>query len=167
MNLWAIDDGVKVDPVSGDAWEARWAGGQVAADYKRRNHVWDADAGTITLHAARNEVVAFQILIEGPLTELTADASPLTGPGDIPADHLALLRQWYIHSEVAPDSKAAPDNIGNGWIEEGDYVLWRLFFGNVAGSGCLLGAAVPEPASLWLLLGLLPGVMLRQRGRIR
>jgi hypothetical protein len=34
-------------------------------DYLRANHLWNAGTRTITLHAARNEFVAFQVLVQG------------------------------------------------------------------------------------------------------
>jgi hypothetical protein len=119
MRIWAFDDGVKVDPVTGTAWEAQWAGGQVADGYTQKNHVWDAAARAVSLHAARNEVVAFQVIVEGPVSDLAVEASDLTGPEKIGADHLTVFRQWYVRSRVAPDAPAASQNIGDGWIPDG------------------------------------------------
>ena len=43
-------------------------------DYVRANHLWNAAKQTITLHAARNEFVAFQVLIRG--RQLGRDVDP-------------------------------------------------------------------------------------------
>jgi len=119
VRVWAIDDGVKIDPVSGDAWEARWAGGEVLPGYREKNWVWDGATQTVTLHAARNEVVAFQVIIEGPARRIQVSVSSLTGPADIPADHIQCFRQWSVRNRVAPERFAAPNSLGDGWIPDG------------------------------------------------
>jgi hypothetical protein len=56
-----IDELDKVDPVS----DALIPGHPQDEDYLRHNHLWDAATQTITLHAARNESIAFQVLVRG------------------------------------------------------------------------------------------------------
>ncbi len=51
-------------------------------------------------------------------------------------------------------SNLAADGDGNGAIELADYDVWKTNFGNTAGSGSSSNAAVPEPTSLLLLIGL-------------
>ena len=48
----------------------------------------------------------------------------------------------------------AADGDGNGAIELADYDVWKTNFGNTAGSGSSSNAAMPEPTSLLLLIGL-------------
>ena len=43
-----------------------------APSYLKRNHLWDAEKKTIDLHAARNEIVAFQILLHGRARQVHA-----------------------------------------------------------------------------------------------
>jgi hypothetical protein len=46
----------------------------------------------------------------------------------------------------------AADGNGNGVIDAGDYDVFRSSFGHQAGSGAgVSGAAVPEPAAVWLI----------------
>ncbi len=45
------------------------------------------------------------------------------------------------------------DGSGNGLVDQADYDLWKSRFGIVLGPGAGSGAAVPEPASIILLLG--------------
>lgn len=52
-----------------------------------------------------------------------------------------------------------------GTINLADYDAWRARFGNVAGSGALAGGAVPEPASVMLLLMAIVGVATASRNR--
>jgi hypothetical protein len=46
----------------------------------------------------------------------------------------------------------AADGNHNDQIDAGDYDVWRANFGNHSGSGASANAAVPEPATLKLLL---------------
>ena len=54
-----LDELDKVQPVTGAMVPPH------LPEYPARNHLWDAKTGTIRLRAARNEFVAFQILIRG------------------------------------------------------------------------------------------------------
>ncbi len=54
-----LDELDKVHPVNGQLIPPE------PADYLAANHLWNAEARRITLHAARNEFVAFQILLRG------------------------------------------------------------------------------------------------------
>lgn len=57
----------------------------------------------------------------------------------------------------------AADGNGNGIIDSGDYGIWTSNFGNHAGSGSGATAAVPEPATVELLIvGMLGMVSLRR-----
>jgi hypothetical protein len=67
-----------------------------------------------------------------------------------------------LNTNVAAGTGA--DGNQNGMIDTGDYTFWKTRFGNNVGSGAGLSAAVPEPATAWILLiGLV--AMLSQRGR--
>ena len=63
LRLWAVSDLTKVDPVSGgvlsDGINYRPAGGD-----RFRNTVWSSKDKTVSLRAARGEVVAFQLILE-------------------------------------------------------------------------------------------------------
>jgi hypothetical protein len=59
-----IDELDKVQPVTGEMIPPAPDG------YLAANHLWDAGAKRIRLHAARNEFVAFQVLLRGPATDV-------------------------------------------------------------------------------------------------
>lgn len=61
-----IDPLDKVDPVTGAMVPEQ------APSYLTRNHLWDAEKKTIDLHAARNEIVAFQMLFHGRARQVRA-----------------------------------------------------------------------------------------------
>lgn len=46
----------------------------------------------------------------------------------------------------------ANDGNGNGAMDAGDYDVWKANFGNHSGSGARANAAVPEPATLLMLV---------------
>ncbi len=62
VRLWAVSDGVRVNPVTGQVFEARpdIHKDYPAGDFRATNSVWNAPAKTVSLKAARNEFVAFQ-----------------------------------------------------------------------------------------------------------
>ena len=49
-------------------------------------------------------------------------------------------------------SNLAADGNGNNVIDAGDYTVWRSHFGQTAGSGSVTSGAIPEPATLAMLL---------------
>jgi hypothetical protein len=59
MQVAIIDELDKVHPTTGELIPPQFRG------YLADNHLWNAERRTITLHAARNEFVAFQVLIGG------------------------------------------------------------------------------------------------------
>ena len=124
LKVWAIGDGVRVDPVSGRLIEnmQTYFGPAVEGNPKQKNWVWDAATSTISLRAARNEVVACQIIIETdcPVEGINIQSSKLTGPGGhgLIASNVKLFRQWYHfvpHSEV---HKGTQYPMKTGWYPD-------------------------------------------------
>src|SRR4051794_37843663 len=83
--VWAIGDGVRLNPVTGRVFEAR---PDIHKDYpsgdpRQGSAVWNAATKTVSLRAARNEFVAFQVVVEtdSQLTDADTRVSPLAGPG--------------------------------------------------------------------------------------
>ena len=123
MNMWATGDGVRVNPETGHYIEEQ---PDIHADYptgayRTRNAVWDAASGRVSLHAARNEFVSFQVVVEtdGPLAGATVRFDRLTGPdgAEIAGRHLALFKAWYVH--VTQASSGYPGlSLGPGWYPD-------------------------------------------------
>ena len=71
VNVWAAGDGVRVDPETGRYLEDRTDlfPDYPTGEYRSRNPLWDAGKGRVSLHAARNEFVSFQFVVEpdGPV----------------------------------------------------------------------------------------------------
>ena len=72
----------------------------------RSNVIWDAKSRTIRLHAAKNEVVAFQIVLRSGETLRGGDVlfSDLAGPGKFAADNFAGFLELYQRVTRSEDS---------------------------------------------------------------
>ena len=68
MKVAIIDELDKVHPTTGELIPPQFRG------YLATNHLWNAQSRTITLQAARNEFVAFQVLIGGDKAAATHQA---------------------------------------------------------------------------------------------
>jgi hypothetical protein len=89
LSLFALPDTVKIDPVTGEIMEA-----EEDEAYRRRNPVWDGR--TVHISAARNEIVAFQIVVETRRVE-SVEASDLLGDdGRIRASQIRPYRVWCV-----------------------------------------------------------------------
>ena len=65
-HVWAVGDGVRVNPVTGRLFEARTDihRDYPASDPRQGNPAWNPQAKQVTLRAARNEFAAFQVIVE-------------------------------------------------------------------------------------------------------
>jgi hypothetical protein len=123
MKVWAINDSVRVDPIRNQPFEDNpglFPDG-IRPGYKRSNLIWDASSHRITLKAARNETVAFQIVIERTgekLTNVQVTLVALEGPNGagISLDNLELFREWYV-SVKNPSGESY--TLGPGWYPDG------------------------------------------------
>ena len=66
VSVWVAGDGVRVNPETGRYFEDRVDihADYPTGDYQSRNAIWDAAKARISLHAARNEFVSFQIIVD-------------------------------------------------------------------------------------------------------
>jgi hypothetical protein len=106
-----IDELDKVNPRTGEFIPPQ------PEEYVRMNHLWSAGKQTITLHAARNEFVAFQVLIRGRQLGRDVDLRPelkLTGPmaGRVQSAfgryHLVPTPRGPLPDPIVPLGMAAP-----------------------------------------------------------
>ncbi len=101
LTIWAIGDGLRVDPISGEILENKQTafGSVVDEGVKKKNWIWNVDKSTISLKAASNEVVACQIIIETnqPINAVNIQKSDLIGSSGhkISSTNIKLFRQWY------------------------------------------------------------------------
>jgi hypothetical protein len=123
MEAWAIGDTVRIDPVRSQAFEEnpKLFPDGVRGDYKKSNLIWDGASRRISLHAARNETVAFQIVIERTgekLSNVRVSLGELAGPNGakIPAASVELFREWYVNAKASPGQSYT---LGPGWYPDG------------------------------------------------
>ncbi len=123
VNVWATADGVRVDPETGRYLEDRRDihGDYPTGDYRRRNAVWDAARQGVTLHAARNEFVAFQLIVESrqPVDGIEVRLSPLRDAAgkSISGKHVALYKAWYLRV-TQPSSGYEKLSLGPAWYPD-------------------------------------------------
>lgn len=142
FSLWAIDDMVRIDPQTGTAFEEnpeRLPGG-ISGDYRRRNAVWSAEEQAVSLVAARNEVIAFQLIVEGRGDKFKVQMTPLNGVDGavIPPAKIQLFREWYVWVDRAQPMKGCQKPLAAGWYPEICIPLLE------PGAGAAGGFAIPS-----------------------
>jgi hypothetical protein len=72
--------------------------------------------------------------------------------GDYNGDGIVNAADYTVwRDSLGSTTNLTADGNGNGVVDAGDYDVWKANFGNHAGAGASANAAVPEPASLWML----------------
>jgi hypothetical protein len=113
--VYVVPDIVKVDPVSGAVLRAGDAY-RIDEGYSRRNPVWNAADNRISLNAAVNETVAFQVIVgkgENPLQDVHVAVSDLVGAaGKISAvPNAQAFRSWYMRSSSRRRRQLGPNEV--------------------------------------------------------
>jgi len=122
VSVWAIGDGVRIDPESGKAFEddPKVLPDGLKAGYRQRNWIWNGR--TVQLHAARNEVVAFQIIIDAPkgASQVRLAASPLRSANGAVIDkgNVQMFREWYLHLASPKPVKGSLFPLRGGWYPD-------------------------------------------------
>src|ERR1041384_3285000 len=123
VRLWAVSDGVRVNPVDGRMFEARTDIHQdyPQGDFQAANSVWNQSTRTVTLKAARNEFVAFQAIVDAarPAAGVDVKFAGLTGPGGARIDgkYAEVFKEWYVHVR-RPTTGYERSSLGPGWYPD-------------------------------------------------
>ncbi len=123
VRVWAVSDGVRVDPVNGRVIESRLDihADYPSGDFRRRNLVWDSKTRTVSLKAARNEFTAFQAIVEGDGAvddvDVTITALKRDGGGEISGRHVALFKEWYVQAR-RPTTGYERSSLGPAWYPD-------------------------------------------------
>ncbi|MCB1021622.1 MAG: DUF4091 domain-containing protein [Acidobacteria bacterium] len=121
--LWAVSENVRVNPVTGELFEARpdIHRDYPRGDYSEGNLAWDAGRRTVKLRAARNEFTAFQLIIQTdePLEEVDVALPALVHASGarIEGRNLALFQEWYVHVR-RPSTGYEATSLGAGWYPD-------------------------------------------------
>ena len=124
MKVWAIGDYYRINPLTSKAFEDNplLFPECLTGDYKQSNLVWDGANNKISLKAARNEIVAFQIIVErvgdAKLSDVQVKLGDLTGPSGkrIPAENVDLYKEWYFNISKQSNQSYS---LGKGWYPDG------------------------------------------------
>jgi len=124
IRLWAVSDGVRVSPVTGNLIEGKPF---VHSDYpvlnpRRGNLVWDAANKTVMLKSARNEFTAFQLIIEAwePQNQIDVKFTSLVhegGAARIDGRHIAIFKEWYTQVR-RPTTGYERSSLGPDWYPD-------------------------------------------------
>ena len=127
MRIWAVDDGIRINPQTGQAFEENAiypAALRLKPGYRQRNWIFRGDNQEVALAGAQNEVVAFQLQIESetPLRHVSVEISDLRGPAPFRSpDCVRLFKEWYVEVKQASQegaSAAGFDCLGLGWYPD-------------------------------------------------
>jgi len=125
--IWAVDDGVRIDPRTGKAFEDNTIYPErlrIKPGYRDNNWLFQRDAKRVALAGARNEVLAFQVQIESetPLENVSLSVSDLNGPAPFPAAQtVELFKEWYVEVKQPSYGNSSPlgfDCLGPGWYPD-------------------------------------------------
>jgi hypothetical protein len=110
LNISAVDELSKVDPVSGkmligDKYEE--------SKYASGNLTWDGKNKAVTIQGAKGEAICFQLVLENISSKSIDSIAFKTGDlafekNSIPAKNIRLLREWYINKDNSWYSIALP-----------------------------------------------------------
>ena len=127
VRVWAVDDGLRIDPQTGRAFEDSEiypAHLRIKPGYRNGNWIFSGEKKQVALAGARNEVLAFQVQIESetPLRGVRLEVSDLRGPAPFPASEtIRLFKQWYVEVKQPSHGGASPagfDCLGSGWYPD-------------------------------------------------
>ena len=122
--VWCVGDGERVNPVTSKLLiQDRTA---IHRDYPRSdvrqgNLNWDAAARRVSLKGARNEFVAFQLIIEAPEPVADVDVNFTTlrhaSGARIEGKYIQLFKEWYALVRRASTGYEA-SSLGPGWYAD-------------------------------------------------
>ncbi len=124
IKLWAVGDGERVNPVTGklliqDRTDIHRD--YPSGDARQGNLNWDAAARRVSLRGARNEFLAFQLVIEAsePVAEVDMNFTSLrhTSGARIDGKYIQLFKEWYVPVRRASTGYEA-SSLGPGWYAD-------------------------------------------------
>ena len=123
LRVWAVGDAVRVSPVTGNLIEDRTNihKDYPTGDYRARNAIWESGTKTVSLKAARNEFIAFQLVLDTPQPvdgiDVKLGALDNASGARISGRNVALLKEWYV--QVRRSSSGYPNtSLGTDWYPD-------------------------------------------------
>ena len=123
VSIWAVSDSVRVNPVTGKLLEDRTDihKDYPTGDYRSSNSVWNASSKTVSLKAARNEFVAFQLIVGAsqPVAQVDVDALELAHSSGmrLTGRNVQLFKEWYVEVR-RPSTGYEGTSLGPAWYPD-------------------------------------------------
>lgn len=124
LKVWVVDDTVRVSPTSDRVLvEGRTDihRDYPTTDYRKKNRVWDAATGTVSLKGARNEFVAFQLILSAdqPVDGIDVTFAALEHSSGVVLNGklLQIFKEWYVSVRRASTGYEA-SSLGPGWYPD-------------------------------------------------
>lgn len=123
FEVWAINEGVRINPLTSRAFEenSKITPGGIKGRYQDKNLIWDKATKSISLKGSANEVLGFQLILEGTGEKnMTVSATSLVGKEEnsIPAKQMTFYRAFYIYAQQRTDAKRANFSLPAGWYAD-------------------------------------------------
>jgi len=149
MKIWVVGDSTRIDPTRNAAFEDNplLFPDCLTGDYQESNLIWDGRQKRINLRGARNETIAFQIIVERNGTEklsnVKVELGDLSGPSGkkIPAQNIDIYKEWYVH---VTKSSRQTYTLGTGYYPDAllPCLRWK---GNLYPHSYVMPFDVPDP----------------------
>ena len=123
VRIWAVGDCVRVNPVTGKLLEDRLDihKDYPTGDYRSSNSIWNAASKTVSLKAARNEFVAFQLIIDAPQPLDGVDVAALelahSSGTRLAGRNVQLFKEWYVEVR-RPSTGYERTSLGPAWYPD-------------------------------------------------
>jgi hypothetical protein len=115
VRVWTVSDGVRVNPVTGKLIEDRT---DIHKDYPTGDY---RSSKNVSLKAARNEFVAFQVIIESsePVDGIDVNALELAHPSGtrLTGWNVQLFKEWYVQVR-RPSTGYEATSLGPAWYPD-------------------------------------------------
>ena len=123
FDVWAINEGVRINPLTGRAFEenSNITPGGIQGNYQVQNLIWDKSTKNISLKGSANEVLGFQLVIEGSNEKnITINATRLIAENgnEIAVKQITFFRAFYIYIKQRTDVKRANFPLPAGWYPD-------------------------------------------------
>ncbi len=149
MKVWVVGDSLRINPIDNRAYEENpiLFPDSISGQYQESNLVWQASRKLISLRAARNEIIAFQIVVErlgeGSLKNVNVELNDFEGSegNRISKKNLDLYREWYVKLR----KRSAQDySLGTGWYPDALLPCLR-WTGNLYPHNLVHPFEIPDP----------------------
>lgn len=123
FDVWTVPDNVRVEPTEGRIIDANPAlfSDAFQGNLRVRNSIWDSSSHKISVKGARDEIIAFQIVVqrltESPLEGVEITFSSLNGPdgASIASSDFDLYKEWYVRVREPSEGNYT---LGRGWYPD-------------------------------------------------